>query len=258
MRTALVISTYNWPKALNLCLLSVYNQVVKPDEIIIADDGSTHDTKKNIDSFAEKYNISIKHIWQNDEGFRLAKIRNSALKKTNCEYVIFIDGDVILHPRFVYSHILHRRENQFIIGSRVLLSEKISTKSIHKEKIDFGFFSRGIKNRFNAIHSSFLSKRISKIDDNFLNVRGCNMSFFRNDLFLVNGFDEKFIGWGREDSEIVARLLNAGKKKLKLKFGAVQFHLYHKENSREFLGHNSDILNETVRNGRIKATKGLH
>ena len=84
------------------------------------------------------------------------------------------------------------------------------------------------------------------------------MSFFRSDLFFVNGFDENFVGWGREDSDITARLLNAGVKKLKLKFGAVQFHLYHKENNREHLQQNSKILNETVQSRKIKAKKGLN
>ena len=48
MNSALVISTYNWPEALELVLKSVRTQIVYPDEVIIADDGSTDETKKLI------------------------------------------------------------------------------------------------------------------------------------------------------------------------------------------------------------------
>ena len=139
-----------------------------------------------------------------------------------------------------------------------MLSEKLSRKSIKRGTIKFTFLTGGIKNRLNAIHSSLLSKIFSKTEGNYLNVRGCNMSFYKNDLFLVNGFDEQFVGWGREDSDVVARLMKTGKKKLKLKFNAIQFHLYHNENTRECLAENNKILEETIRQGRTKAKIGLH
>jgi glycosyltransferase involved in cell wall biosynthesis len=101
----LIISTYNWPKALNLVLLSVLNQRQLPTEIVIADDGSKEETKNLIDSYRDKLSIPIKHVWHEDVGFRLAKIRNKAIATALGDYIIQIDGDVILHPYFIKDHL---------------------------------------------------------------------------------------------------------------------------------------------------------
>ncbi|MGO3241129.1 MAG: glycosyltransferase, partial [Sphingobacteriaceae bacterium] len=72
-KTTLIISTYNWPEALHLCLLSVKAQTRLPDEIIIADDGSQQGTKSLIEALIPGFQIPIKHIWQDDLGFRKSK-----------------------------------------------------------------------------------------------------------------------------------------------------------------------------------------
>ena len=48
-RTSIVVSTYNWPEALELTVRSILKQTVLPDEIVIADDGSGEETKKAIE-----------------------------------------------------------------------------------------------------------------------------------------------------------------------------------------------------------------
>jgi glycosyltransferase involved in cell wall biosynthesis len=257
MKIALIVSTYNWPAALDLCFKSVLKQYLKPDEIIIADDGSTADTKSLIDSFCKQTEIPIKHIWQEDNGFRLSRIRNLAIKNTTCEYLVFIDGDIILHPKFLKSHKKFSKQNQLIVGSRVLLSNSKTQKAFKNNSIKITPFSLGIKNRINAIHCDLLAQLFSKMNPSYLNVRGCNMSFWKRDLLEVNGFDEQFEGWGREDSDIVLRMLNAGKKKLKLKFGAIQYHLFHKIFSRQTLQKNEKILHRTFIEKRVKAVKGF-
>ncbi len=256
-KTALVISTYNWPEALKLCLKSVYRQTVLPDEIIVADDGSDSLTKQVINRFSESDTIRIKHIWQEDKGFRLARIRNKAIKSTDCDYLIFIDGDVILHPDFIKDHISRRKHGGFITGSRVLLNEDET-----RERLDLGDckltgFGYSAKNKLNGIRNVFLSRCFSKSDSKIYNVRGCNMSFWRNDLWEVNGFDEQFAGWGREDSDITLRLLNSGKTKFRLKFSAVQYHLFHNERNRDALNFNDKILNSAIIQKREKAIIGL-
>ena len=51
MTVSLIISTYNSPKALDLCLMSVLQQSVLPDEVLIADDGSNEETRKIVEEF---------------------------------------------------------------------------------------------------------------------------------------------------------------------------------------------------------------
>ena len=83
------------------------------------------------------------------------------------------------------------------------------------------------------------------------------MSFFREDLVKVNGFEEKIHGWGREDSEIAVRLFNSGVGKKRLKFSGLTYHIYHKENDRSGLAENDEFLTAVIKQGKKKAEKGL-
>ncbi len=256
-KTSLIISTFNWPKALNLCLKSVAGQKILPDEIIVADDGSGEETRKAVQYFRESISVPVKHVWQEDLGFRLARIRNLAIKSSESEYLIFIDGDVILHPDFIKDHIKNRKSGRFITGSRVLLTERETSCRIKKGTIKFAFPFYSAKNKLNGIRSTLLSKLFSKNDLGIYNVRGCNMSFHKNDLQEINGFDEQFTGWGREDSDVVFRLLKSGKVKYKLKFKAIQYHLFHNEQDRSSIDKNNRLLEETIFKKRVKAEVGL-
>jgi glycosyltransferase involved in cell wall biosynthesis len=251
MKTTLIITTYNWPQALELVLLSVKKQFLMPDEVIIADDGSTSETEELIKKISKDFPVEIKHVWQNDEGFRAAMIRNKAIAKSEGDYIIGIDGDMILHPLFIKDHIKNAKKNRYIQGSRVLLSEE-KTKTVLKNKqIIFHFFERGLLNRKNAIHSDFLSKLFSKNKKTLKGSKTCNFSMFKEDILKINGFDNEFVGWGREDSEFLARFLNSGGVRYDLKFNAIAYHIFHEENERRYLKKNEDRLKKTV-NKKIK------
>src|SRR5687767_4927209 len=135
-RCSLIISTYNWPSALNLCLQSVLQQSVLPDEVIIADDGSTDDTRQLIASFIRKSPVPIIHVWQADEGFQLAKIRNRAIAQAAHPYIVQIDGDLILPRHFIKDHLQVSNKGSFVTGSRVLLSPTTSKTLLENNSID--------------------------------------------------------------------------------------------------------------------------
>ena len=246
MRISLIVTTYNRPDALILVLKSIQYQSLKPFEVIIADDGSNHKTKNSITNYAVHSKLNIKHSFQEDLGFRLARSRNKAIAVAKGNYIILIDGDMILHSEFIKDHALNSKNGFFIQGSRVLLTEEMTKNVIKNHHLNFNFFSKGITNRLNSIHSKFLSKSFS-IKKNYLKgVKTCNMSFFQKDFISVNGFNNDFEGWGREDSEFVARLLHKGINRNTLKFSAIQFHLWHKENDRESLMKNNQLLQKTL------------
>ena len=160
MKTALIITTYNSPKTLALCLKSALAQTVLPDEIIVADDGSGNETKELINKFIqENKDQVIIHSYQEDRGFRAAASRNKAAFMSSCEYLIYVDGDMILHEHFVKDHIKNARKGLYLQGSRVLLKEGL-TRDILK-KMTFqkpSVLSRNIKNNLNAVYSPFLGK----------------------------------------------------------------------------------------------------
>ena len=130
MKTSLIIATYNWPKALELVLLSLIGQSTLPDEIIIADDGSTNETKLLIDKYQQK--IKIQHIWQKDNGFQKTSILNKAVALAKGDYIIQIDGDIVLHKHFIKDHVKTAKKKTFIHGSRVFLNKELTEKAIKK------------------------------------------------------------------------------------------------------------------------------
>jgi len=258
MKISLIITTFNWPESLLLVLKSVKNQTVIPDEIVIADDGSDEKTKNLISSFKKQFDLNIIHSWQEDNGFRAARSRNKAIFKSSGDYIIMIDGDMVLHNNFINDHLINIENGYFIQGTRSLISEKETRKAILKKNINFSFFSLGLKNRKNAIHSKVFSMLFSSKKNHLRGIKSCNLAFFKKDCINVNGFNNDFEGWGREDSEFVIRLINSGIKRKSLRFNAIQFHLWHNENSRILIEKNDQLLDEAVKNKIVWCKNGIN
>ncbi len=256
MKTSLIITTYNWKEALQAVLESVKRQTVLPDEVIIADDGSREDTRNTIDQIRETFPVPLIHSWQEDLGFQLAMSRNKAISMTTSEYLIMIDGDMVLSRTFIESHKKVAKPNQFVQGGRVLTDESCSHKIMYDRLIP-SIFTKGIRNRKNCITHPLLAKIFSYERNNDKATRGCNMAFWKSDVIAINGFNQDFVGWGREDSEFVHRMLNAGKSRLYLKFAGVGYHLYHKENSRGSLPENDAILENTIKQKLTYCSNGI-
>ena len=215
---ALIIATYNWPQALEQTLRSVVHQTILPNEVLIADDGSDERTANLIQKFKDAHpTLNIVHVWHEDNGFRLAAIRNKAIRMAQSDYIIQIDGDIILDQNFIADHLSIKAIGYFVTGSRLLLGKKITDELLDSEKINFASLRWKGKNFFNTLRIPFFTRLLQntyKTKGKHLDyVKGCNMAFWKSDLYLVNGYDESFIGWGREDSDICIRLINAGVKK---------------------------------------------
>ncbi len=253
---SLVITTYNWKDALEQVLLSVQRQQQLPQEVIVADDGSREDTKSLVETYQQAFPCPLVHCWQEDDGFRLSAIRNKAIAMATADYIVIVDGDMVLHPRFVRDHAVVARPNTFVQGSRVITSPEKAQKMLQGDR-SVHLFSAGISNRLNAINSPFLSRCVSKIKNSLVATRGCNFAAWRKDLIEVNGCNESFTGWGREDSELTARLLHSGKQRLKLKFMATAYHLYHNENSRSSLSQNDTVLAKCLEEKWVRCDNGL-
>ncbi len=246
MTCSLIITTYNWKEALELSILSALNQSETPDEIIIADDGSREDTRELVQKYIESSSIPIIHSWQEDDGFRLSRSRNVAISKSKSEYIIVVDGDMILDKNFVKDHKACAKKGIYLQGSRVLMSEEISAPIIKSRKFkEPSIFSDKVKNKHNMIYAPAFTKLLcKKTTQKLKSVRGCNFSLFKRDIVKVNGFNEDFTTWGKEDSEFVARLYNVGMRRKNLKFAGIQYHIYHKEGSADDA--NIQLLNNTI------------
>lgn len=235
------------------------DQSVLPSEIIIADDGSSDDTTQLINAWMTNSKIPIIHVWHPDEGFRLSEIRNKAILRVTFPYVIQVDGDVILHTKFIEDHLASAVPSAFLCGSRATLSAEISKKLLDGEKIRPSFSQIPIGFMLNCIRFPFLSHllaptfRINKIE----RLRGCNMSFWKEDLILVNGYNEDMMGWGPEDKELAVRLINSGVEKRSLKFSGIAYHLYHRETDRSNAASNRQLLKDTFAQKKKRAENGI-
>lgn len=255
MKISLIITTYNWPEALDRVLKSVSQQVYLPHEVIIADDGSGDETRLLIERWQDKFPVPIIHSWQEDNGFRAARSRNLAIAKTEGDYIVMIDGDMVLHKGFLFSHHKFSEDGFFVQGSRVILNQELSQRILNDRSITF--FSTGIKNRFNAIHCPILSSFYPSRSFSMKGIKTCNIAFWKSDLNKVNGFNNDFVGWGREDSELVCRLYNLGIKRKNLKLGGCAFHLNHPENERAMLPANDLLLQQASELKLIECKNGL-
>ena len=258
MRTSLIVTTYNRKEALRRCIESTFRQKVPPDEIVVADDGSREDTAETVRELARLSPVPLLHVWQPDEGFRAAASRNRGIAASTGDYIIFVDGDMVLHPLFIVDHLKIATPGQWIQGGRVLLNAKTTERVLASGESQLGFWSCGIANRQNAVRSpllAFLFRQPWRTSPT-KGVR-CNMSLWREDIERVNGFDESFVGWGNEDCEFVVRLANAGVVRRNLKFAAIAFHLYHPERSKDAVHRNAAILEESIRCRRIRCEHGL-
>ena len=258
MKLTLIITTYNWPESLLLVIESIKCQTILPDEVIIADDGSTKETKDLITTFKKDYGLNIIHSWQEDIGFRAARSRNKAILKSSGDYIVLIDGDTIIHTNFVKDHISNAESGYFVQGSRALLSKKQTKKALAEKIVNFPFFSSELKNRKNSIHSKLLSLIFSNKKNHLRGIKSCNMAFYRKDCLNINGFNNEFEGWGREDTEFVVRMLNLGINRKTLRFNAIQCHLWHPLSSKKPLRKNDLLLKLTIENNLKFCENGIN
>jgi GT2 family glycosyltransferase len=229
---SLVITTFNWPIALNLVLQSVSKQNLMPSQVIVVDDGSSANNRSVIASFDK--NLPIEIVWQDNRDFRAARARNLGLSRVKHEYVIFVDGDCLMPSNFIQQHLKLAQRRKIIAGSRFLINEKETQRLLQKADVK-GSLHKFTNYKFKLLALGSLRDLNQK---SWETVRSCNFSMYKDDILEIGGFDESYIGWGREDSDLVVRMLKNGATIRSGRFAACVAHLYHQELSRDQLSVN--------------------
>lgn len=258
MRLTLIITTYNWKEALDLVLRSVARQSSMPDEIIVADDGSRPDTADLVAAWRKKLSVPLRHLWQEDLGFRVSRSRNRAIAAANGDYIVLVDGDMVLHDDFIADHRHAAHRGYFIQGVRLITGPSTGARMLREEILNLDFFAADVKRRRHTIRNRFLSWLVfQRSHTNQKAIRSCNQAYWKDDLIKVNGFDEAMTGWGREDNDIAERLYNIGVRRKNLKFAALAIHVFH--NSRQPQGENPNdkYLRATIEGGSRRCTLGI-
>jgi glycosyltransferase involved in cell wall biosynthesis len=259
VRAGLVISSYERPDALAAVLSSVARQRAAPDEIIVADDGSGTATRDLIANFARRSAVPVRAVSQPHEGFRLTRLRNLAIAAATADFLIFIDGDMLLHEGFVADHRRQARPGCFTQGVRVRADPALTARLIDEPRTPLGFGTAGlgVLRRAYLLRSRRLASGTRRLANNIIAIKGCNQAFWRADLVRVNGFNEAIEGWGPEDKELCARLAHAGIERQTLMFGGIAVHLHHPPASRSALPANVAVLQDTLRERRTWCERGL-
>ena len=275
---SLIVATYNRPDALAAMLRSLARQTDRNFEIIVADDGSGTQTREVVENWTSRLDVPLKHVWQEDRGFRLAEIRNRAIAASAGVYLIFLDGDCIARSDFVAAHRWLPEPGFFVAGNRVLLSQPLTkdilangfgsdldalvlANELEPENWSYSIWAakraRGEVNRLLPLLSLPLGPLRRRLPDEWEGVRGGNFAFFRADIDRVDGFETSFVGWGLEDSDIVIRMIRSGVKRKDGRFATGVLHLWHPEADRTQLAPHRAKLDELLQSDRVRALRGL-
>lgn len=266
MKVSLIIITYNWPTALARTLESVAAQRRPPDEVLIADDGSGPETTAVIERARKTFPVPLKHIWQEDLGFRAARARNRGIAASKGDYIILLDGDMMIHPGFIADHVMLAAPGFFLQGGRLKANHAESQrllaggKPVYAPWVKANFHEFDGTKRLYAFRAPMLARWKSRSRSGG-RVMSCNMSFWREDLLRVNGFDERMEGYGAEDRDLAVRLENAGLRRRALKWCALAMHFEHNSRAQEDVNDpslpNNRLLQESIERKRVRCELGI-
>jgi glycosyltransferase involved in cell wall biosynthesis len=262
---SVIVTTYEREDALDAVLRSLSRQIDRNFEVIVADDGSGPGTKALVELWTAKLGVPLFHVWHEHKGFRAGEIRNRAILASRGRYCIFLDGDCLTRPDFVATHRALGEKGWFVTGNRALLSqsltEQILRNGLEPERWTLGTWlsqrlNRGL-NRLVSVLRLPLGPLRKLRPNAWEGARSCNLAIWRADLDRVDGFDQAFIGWGKEDSDLLVRLLHAGVRRKDGSFASAVLHLWHPPADRSRLRLNEHKLTQVVRAGDIRAELGM-
>ncbi|MBL1265037.1 glycosyltransferase family 2 protein [Methylomicrobium sp. RS1] len=251
---SVIVTTYNWPEALLLCLDSLFVQTDRDFEIVIADDGSRPENHEKAQSFCKDAPVPVAYVHHEDQGFRAGTIRNKAVAKSCGDYLLFVDGDCVLMPDFVARHRRLAEAGYFVPGNRILLSRGFTNEvlaerlPIYLRRWPYFWWLRllGRINRISALLQLPLGGLRYFQPRKWDKAMTCNLGVWKSDFVAVNGFDELFEGWGYEDSDLVIRLIHAGVRRKEGRFAVPVLHLWHPSNDKSRQGLNYQRLMERL------------
>lgn len=228
MKASLIISVYKDTEALLAILRSLEKQTEQDFEVIISEDGEDEKMAALVASY--KWRWPMQHLTQADEGWRKERALNQAVVAAKSDWLVFIDGDCVLHPRFMEYHIRYQQRGVMLAGKRVKLNANLSERCKREEKIAFLpylFWRRGCR----YVEEAFYCGLAQWLRRPVKHLVGSNMSMSREDLLAINGFDENYTRPATgEDYDIEWRMIANSCKIVSLRNLAVQYHMYHPEN----------------------------
>lgn len=259
MKVSLIIAVYKDVKSLSLIINALKLQTYKNFEVIIAEDDNDKKSFEYISQAQKEMPFSLRHLHQDeDNGFRKNQMLNKAIKKANGEIIVFLDGDSVPHKHFMKEYIKNINEGVAVFGRRVMLCDKLTKNILSTKNFNLLSFKNLVGSKSKRIKYSFYLPFIKSYRD--IGIWGCNWGILKKHLVEINGYDEDYIKAGvGEDLDIEWRLKKTGIKLLSIRFGAIVYHLYHKENySNDDIKYNLALFENKKKAANIYCINGLN
>lgn len=262
-----VITTYNQPKWLKKVLFGYEAQTEKNFTVIIADDGSGQETRDLIEQFKTRGKLNIQHIWHPDNGFQKCQILNKAIAQSDCDYLIFTDGDCIPEPDFIRLHRSLATPGYFLSGGYIKLTTPVS-EAITETDIAQGILfditwlkkmGQPVSHKlWKLIKNKTIKAMLNAITPTKATWNGMNSSTWRDAIVACNGFNED-MQYGGLDRELGERLMNYGIKGKQVRYSVNCLHLDHPRayDNPETWKKNYAIRNDVKRTGRYWVDSGI-
>ena len=233
LRLSVVVTTYNNPRALGLVLESLYRQSVRQFEILVADDGSEPDTAALVAESTAGAPVPVRHLWQEDAGFRKCTITNKAIAAAEGDYLVFFDGDCIAGRECLAIHLRAARRDGYLAGGKVPVTHRLADRLTPGEVragllegIGPWWLAVGKRRRLAISRLPALGDWMNRRVPREPSWRGENSSAFAEHLWAVGGFDERFT-YGFEDADLGHRLQASGVHGRSVRYTTPVFHLEH-------------------------------
>jgi len=262
---SIVVSTFDRADALDAVLRSLARQSDHCFEVVIADDGSGPETATLVEHWKPRLGASLSHVWHEHRGFRAAEIRNRAIRASRGDYCIFLDGDCLVRCDYVAIHRRLAERGWFVTGNRALLAGSL-TDAVLRQRVEVerwgagAWISQRLKgglNRLSPVLHLPLGPLRKMRPMAWEGARSCNLAVWRFDLDRIDGFDASFTGWGREDSDLLVRLLHAGVRRKDGSLATGVLHLWHPHADRAGLPDNQRRLADVIGSERVRAERGM-
>jgi glycosyltransferase involved in cell wall biosynthesis len=262
---SVIVTTYNREDALEAVLRSLASQTDRNFEVVVADDGSAPATAALVEQHKAKVSAPHTHVWHEHRGFRAGEIRNRAVRASRGDYVVFLDGDCLTRPDFVAIHRRLADPGWFVTGNRALLTQALTdavlSRPLEPENWGTADWLRqrvsGGLNRLAPVLRLPLGPLRKIRPQAWEDARSCNLGVWRADIDRVDGFDANFSGWGKEDSDLLVRLLHAGVRRKDGTYATGVLHLWHAAADRSQLAENEQRLARVIESRRVRAEAGI-
>ncbi len=234
MKTSVVITVYNRSSALAGCLRALALCPQSIHEVVVSDDGSDPQERERMQALFPRLPFTVRHVSQEHAGFRLAAARNNGFRAASGDYLISLDCDIVMMPDAIRAHLSAAQPGRFLAGNRAMLSES-DTRSLLNGDIAWNtlstYWKAADRSHLGRVHRQFQRNRFLRLlglaPRHKPKILGCHFSLFREDLLKINGFDERFVGWGLEDDDFALRLHMAGIRPRSVILKARAIHLWH-------------------------------